>query len=115
MSQSTEDERDLSTAREELTAYLEGRILLNDFCNATKRRWEAFESQYAQDETTDLSENLLWFYTSELNGLCQRTGDDTTIELLIRDILIKWKPHLERGPAAWRAAVASGSWPIEWE
>ena len=104
----------VALALSDLDAFLDGRMTVELFCGTVAKRCRDYDAAYSNDDLTDLSNDLLWFFSSEAYGLCSRLPRNLASEQQLKDVLVTWRPHLVLGAHAWRTVVDAGGWPIEW-
>ena len=103
----------VALALSDLDAFLEGRMTLDLFCATVANRCRDYDDS-DPGGTTDMSNDLLWFFSSAAYGFCSRVSRNLTSEQQMKDVLVTWRPHLVLGAHEWRSVVDAGGWPFEW-
>jgi hypothetical protein len=98
-----------------LQAYLSGDASVAVFCDFVRQTVGQFDRLYPENDETDMSDNLVWFFAAEARGLCSRLSTHEITEDYARTVLPNWIVHLTRGASVWRDIVRAGGWPITWD
>lgn len=96
-----------------LTAYVEGRISIEELCDFANELWDAVKSDTATERAE--TENLMWAVGSALQATCMVEAYDHNLdeidEVAVRSVVEELMIYLEQGEDEWRRKVQSGWWP----